>query len=90
MISYSFIVDQEPGDTLFLAYSNDYSLEVAAVNAAREMESYNEAAATRLLDRYVRDPQLRQRFDTGAELPPPDWTVASRIHSGGSQIELSR
>lgn len=72
MISAAFINNGEPSDTLFRAYSNDYARQVAVVNAAREIESYNEAAARRLLDRYVTDRDLRRLFDSGEALPPPN------------------
>lgn len=72
MISAAFINNGQPSDTLFRAYSNDYARQVAAVNAAREIESYNEAAARRLLDRYVTDRELRHLYENGEPLSPPN------------------
>jgi hypothetical protein len=72
MISAAFIDNGQPSDTLFRAYSNDYARQVAAVNAAREIESYNEAASRRLLDLYVTDSELRRRYASGEALPSPN------------------
>lgn len=71
MISAAFISNAEPRDVLFQGYSSDYARQIAAANAAREMERYNEPGSLRLLDRYVTNPSLRQQFSSGGALPPP-------------------
>jgi hypothetical protein len=72
MISIAFIREAEPSESLLHAYSDDYSRQVAAANAAREMKKYNEPAAIRLLDRYVSDQELLRLFESGDELPFPN------------------
>jgi hypothetical protein len=72
MLTAALVSEAMPSETLFRAFSNDRARQIAAVNIAREVESYDETEARRLLDRYVSDARLRQSFERREELPSPN------------------